>query len=218
MSDSIFEKMLEETRNSSRNTKKLAQIDESALELFSKKGFSNTSSKEIAQAAGVSEGTIFKHYKTKESMLVNLLLKCVAFIIPVMKKELIDAIENETFETLEAFVEFFIENRLSFVQKNKEMFRVFVKEMIYNDPIRKKLLAHNFDEVEAVLYKHFDYFREKGQVGVIDNAYVKNLFLKLIFADMVWVFVLSDEHEHFDKEGFIRRITQQFLHGIDYKG
>jgi TetR/AcrR family transcriptional regulator len=34
--------------------------------LFSKKGFRGTTTKEIAQAAGVSEAIIFRHFETKE--------------------------------------------------------------------------------------------------------------------------------------------------------
>jgi len=43
-------------------------IVEAALALFSQKGFRGTTTKEIAEAAGCSEATIFKHFATKDEL------------------------------------------------------------------------------------------------------------------------------------------------------
>jgi AcrR family transcriptional regulator len=43
-------------------------IIEAALSLFSQKGFRGTTTKEIAQAAGCSEATLFKHFATKDEL------------------------------------------------------------------------------------------------------------------------------------------------------
>jgi TetR/AcrR family transcriptional regulator len=45
-----------------------ASIIESALGLFSEKGFSGTRTREIAERAGISETLIFQHFKTKEAL------------------------------------------------------------------------------------------------------------------------------------------------------
>src|SRR5215213_9622765 len=44
------------------------QIAEVAIRLFSERGFRGTTTKEIAQAAGVSEAIIFRHFATKEEL------------------------------------------------------------------------------------------------------------------------------------------------------
>jgi AcrR family transcriptional regulator len=43
-------------------------IVEAALALFSQKGFRGTTTKEIAESAGCSEATIFKHFATKDEL------------------------------------------------------------------------------------------------------------------------------------------------------
>jgi AcrR family transcriptional regulator len=43
-------------------------IVEAAVALFSQKGFRGTTTKEIAEAAGCSEATIFKHFATKDEL------------------------------------------------------------------------------------------------------------------------------------------------------
>jgi AcrR family transcriptional regulator len=44
------------------------QILRVAVSLFSQKGFGGTTTKEIAQAAGVSEAMVFRHYATKQEL------------------------------------------------------------------------------------------------------------------------------------------------------
>jgi AcrR family transcriptional regulator len=43
-------------------------IIESAAKLFSQRGFRGTTTREVAQAVGVSEATVFKHFATKEDL------------------------------------------------------------------------------------------------------------------------------------------------------
>lgn len=54
-------------------TDKQQQIINSALKLFAKQGFEATSTRSIAQEAGVSEGLIFRHFENKEGLLKVLL-------------------------------------------------------------------------------------------------------------------------------------------------
>src|SRR5687767_12018801 len=44
------------------------QIVQVAMRLFSERGFRGTTTKEIAQAAGVSEAIIFRHFATKDEL------------------------------------------------------------------------------------------------------------------------------------------------------
>ena len=44
------------------------QILRVAVSLFSQKGFGGTTTREIAQAAGVSEAMVFRHFATKQAL------------------------------------------------------------------------------------------------------------------------------------------------------
>lgn len=52
-------------------------ILDATLPLFARKGFAATTTKEIAQAAGVSEGLIFKHFPSKASLYEAIVLTCI---------------------------------------------------------------------------------------------------------------------------------------------
>lgn len=47
-------------------------IKEAALKLFSEKGFYSTSTRELTEAAGVSKGTLYWHWKSKEEVAFSL--------------------------------------------------------------------------------------------------------------------------------------------------
>ncbi len=49
------------------------QIVRVAMKLFSQRGFRGTTTKEIAQAAGVSEAMVFRHFATKEELYAAIL-------------------------------------------------------------------------------------------------------------------------------------------------
>src|SRR5436305_11870802 len=53
------------------------QLIEIAIDLFSRRGFAGTTTKEIAAAAGVTEAIIFRHFTTKEDLYKAILdYKC----------------------------------------------------------------------------------------------------------------------------------------------
>jgi TetR/AcrR family transcriptional regulator len=55
------------------------QLIEVAIDLFSRKGFGGTTTKEIAAAAGVTEAIIFRHFATKQDLYKAILdARCAA--------------------------------------------------------------------------------------------------------------------------------------------
>lgn len=62
-----------ETTNRMSGDERRKQILRVAIELFSQRGFSGTTTKEIANAAGVSEAMVFRHFANKEELYSALL-------------------------------------------------------------------------------------------------------------------------------------------------
>jgi AcrR family transcriptional regulator len=67
LQEQITKKLESSVTRMSAEDRKL-QILRVAVRLFSRKGFGGTTTKEIAQAAGVSEAMVFRHYSTKEEL------------------------------------------------------------------------------------------------------------------------------------------------------
>jgi AcrR family transcriptional regulator len=63
------------------------RILRAALELFSKKGFDQTTAKQISDRAGIAEGTLFNYFKTKEDVALCFFEEELAAIIDWYWKE-----------------------------------------------------------------------------------------------------------------------------------
>ncbi len=218
MKQSLLDQLLEETRQTNKQTDKLTQIDDAAISLFSEKGFANTSTKEIAAKANVAEGTIFKHYKTKDNLLLNILLKFIKVLIPVMKKDIAKKLGAQAFESVDDFIRYFIKNRIDFVVANQDILRIFVKELIYNDSLRQNLMTGHFDDIVQLFYDYFDQFKAKGQLRDVPNEVLINKMLKIILADVVWVFVITDRYKSIDFDAWTEMMIDQFLEGLRPEG
>lgn len=218
MKKTIIDQMLDETRQSNKETLKLSQIDEAAIALFSEKGFANTSTKEIAVKANVAEGTIFRHYKTKDNLLLNILLKFMKFLVPMVKKDVVTKLDNQKFENVEDFLRFFLMDRIDFVKKNHDIFRIFVKELIYNDALRQNLLGGHLNEIGEVFYSYYDAFKAKGQLKNIDNSELLNRMLKIFLADVIWVYILTDKYKTIDIDTWTESLIRQYMDGVRQGG
>src|SRR5690554_6131964 len=85
-------------------TDKQSRIIQAAIETFSEKGYAGSSTSEIAQKAGVAEGTIFRHYKTKKDLLLSIVAPMIVNIMaPVLMKQFAKII-NAPYESFEDFL------------------------------------------------------------------------------------------------------------------
>ncbi len=63
----------EKNKSRARLEQREADIIQAATDLFAENGFHNTSTRKIAAAAGVSEGTVFHYFSTKNALLLAIL-------------------------------------------------------------------------------------------------------------------------------------------------
>jgi AcrR family transcriptional regulator len=63
------------TRREKRIARRLNQILEAAARLFAAKGFHRTTTREIAEAADLSEGTLYNYFDSKNDLLIALIAR-----------------------------------------------------------------------------------------------------------------------------------------------
>ena len=93
MSNSLFDAIIEQGATK-KKTKKQEAIVEAAIKLFAEKGYANTSTAEIAKLAEVSEGTIFKHYRTKDTLLLSVMLPFIKENFPSLSPRSVEGNTN----------------------------------------------------------------------------------------------------------------------------
>lgn len=95
--------MAQADKNSRANEKR-ERILEGALRAFAKKGFYNTKVSEIANEAGVADGTIYLYFKNKDDLLISLFEDRMEFLIDRLVSEL-DAVDNDVLVRLRCVVD-----------------------------------------------------------------------------------------------------------------
>ena len=211
MTNTIFDAILTQTKTKQK-TEKQQKIIETAIQLFAEKGYANTSTAEIARVAGVSEGTIFKHYGTKDRLLLSVILPFVSELFPQMVQELVKETFSENTKTFEQFLRSLIKNRVQFITENKEIFQVVIKEFVYKDELRKELLPYAMAHVPPIFKHVVDGFKESGEL--IDLPVEKIMKNSLTFLGGFFVsrFLLIDNFTVSEEE--IEDAVQFVMNGL----
>ncbi len=98
------------------------KILEAAEKIFSEKGYHDTKVYQIAEAAGVSVGTIYRFYNSKEELYAGV----IKIKLKELEKEVDKAIRNKNpREALEAYISTVID----FFENEKAFFELFMREV-----------------------------------------------------------------------------------------
>ena len=173
-----------------------------ALELFSNKGFHATTTAKIAQLAGVSEGTIYKYFPSKNELLKQLLTPLFLKI----KNNFFIKVQN--YHNLTELVSFFVEDRVQFVINNFSLFKLFIQEVLIQSPIAD-ILGNILNDQEGIfsdLQKLKDDFPEINQQ--LSPLEILRIFLgpMIVYIFQNQLFQAEVENYHQDLELIKRQI------------
>lgn len=174
----------------------MKDILKASLELFSEKGYSNTSTKDIAQVANVAEGTIFKHFGSKENLLY-------ATLIPLLKHTLAEEWEKQLNQlkvnieqySFEQFIRTFLTEKMSHANENFKVMKILYTEYLYQGTMRENLATLIPTDAVSEMNGILDYYKRKNQLIDIPNKEIFRLVVGTIMA-----FVLSKEASQENKE------------------
>ncbi|MCZ4279176.1 TetR/AcrR family transcriptional regulator [Kiloniella laminariae] len=89
------------------------KINQAALELFARKGVAETTTRDIAGGAGIAEGTIYRHYKSKDELVRSLFLSLYSEQGELLAVQIRDesGIKEQIAVMIQLFCRLFDENR-----------------------------------------------------------------------------------------------------------
>ncbi|OMD42279.1 TetR/AcrR family transcriptional regulator [Paenibacillus odorifer] len=205
MTHDLFDSLIAAQKTKTDKQKKIIEI---AIKLFAEKGFANTSTAEIAKMANVSEGTIFKHYGTKDKLLLSIILPFVKDSLPSIANEVFSEVLTEDTKTFEQFLKGFLKNRIEFFDRNKEIFRVFVKEVIYKDELKKEIGPHFIKNISLLISQVVEEFKQRGELKDKPTDQVLIYLMTVCGSFFVSRFVLFENYSISDEE------VENFVHFV----
>ena len=115
---------------------------EAAIILFGKKGYNGTSTLEIAKAAGVSQATVFKYFRTKEDLLISI----IAPILPRLFSNFLGRVKNINTITVKEIIHYIVGDRFRFMKENKDIIKIIFSEVLGVEEVFKERRLDEFFE------------------------------------------------------------------------
>lgn len=112
--------------------KRKMQITKAAVKVFAKKGFEGSTTKEIARYAKVSEGTIFRYFKTKKDILL--------YVIEILAQQNIKNYQEEIQQGHDPkhALKQMLKQYYRLIVAHSDIFKVLLYEMQFHKDLRQK--------------------------------------------------------------------------------
>lgn len=134
------------SRQERRVEARKARILEAAAHVFACKGYERATTREIAEEADVSEGSIFYHFGSKRDLLVNIMDQ---LIVDSMMKE---KLAQRDLSDPRAFLVDIFRNRLEMMERNRELIQAIFTEIHHDAELRQQF----FKEIVLPLVSGFE--------------------------------------------------------------
>lgn len=189
------------------------QIIRLAIELFSKKGFRGTTTKEIAQAAGVSEAIIFRHFETKEELYSAIIDDCACVNSANPLEKLIESFQTKDDRTVFATLALEI---LNFHDENPAFQRLLLHSALEGHKLSQMFWDTMILHVYDVLGGYISQRQAEGAFRVMNPKIAVRAFIGMVIHHSI-------NNHLWDKEGLLinasneeaaREFTDILLRGI----
>lgn len=141
-------------RRERNKLEKRARIVAAARRLFAEKGFTATTTLEIAEAADIGTGTLFLYARSKEDLLIMVfqdeMIEQAAAAFSNVRKT--DALPDQLVQVFSAMV--------SYHERDREQAKILLREIMF--PLNQERRS-NIDELMSVIYKGLAGLLERGR-------------------------------------------------------
>jgi AcrR family transcriptional regulator len=120
------------SRRERQAAERLEHILETAAALFAEHGYHRTTTKDIAQAADVSEGTLYNYFTNKNDLLFSILERLGEYELPS------DWDASQLPDDARQFMGQILELRRAFVERNAVMLQAILSEILANSELRER--------------------------------------------------------------------------------
>ncbi|MCX8030044.1 MAG: TetR/AcrR family transcriptional regulator [Thermodesulfovibrionales bacterium] len=184
------------------------KILESAIKLFSQKGYLGASTRQIAKEAGVAEITLFRHFSTKEKLLEEVLNKYS--FLPHLRTILPEVLNLEYEDALFLIVK----NFLNSLFLRKDLIKIMKAEIFTHPDKVAKHLQVFIDELYDTIALYFQEMQTRGILRDFDTRLAGRALLGMVFTYFeVEEYIFQKQNTIEDYEEAIKEFVKIFVKG-----
>lgn len=198
MSEPTFEdslqKFVDEIKDEKEMTAKQRQILAASVKLFATKGFHASSTAEIAKEAGVAEGTIFRHYKSKKDILIAVVAPIlVQFATPFIIKDVRKILSEQEHKSFAQVITMLLKNRLALIDANLKHFQIIIQEAFFHEELREALLQSVVKEARSLATQFVTERIMSKELRELPPEVIVRTFVSMMFGMVYFKYVVDPE-------------------------
>jgi TetR/AcrR family transcriptional regulator len=206
---------LEEETGRLRGGERRRQLIQVAIRLFSQKGFRGTTTKEIALAAGITEGIIFRHFPTKDDLYVAI-LDYKASQSPV--EEWLDELRQfATARADEALFRAVASRILAHHRQDRDLMRLMLYSALEGHDLARAFSEKQFKPLHDFLCDYIACRQRDGAFRRTDASLAVHAFLAMPIQHGLMTWLLKFNLLKISDAEAAARFTQIFLKGLCHK-
>jgi AcrR family transcriptional regulator len=147
-----------------------SKILATARHLFAHRGYDGTTTKELAENAGIAEGTLFRHFTNKKAILVEVATQGWVELLTDLLMELSEMANYEAIAQV-------IYKRMLHLGKNYEVMRVCFMEVQFHADLREKIQQEVIAKMTDVAEAFFQTAIDRGVYRPLNPKIVAQVFL-----------------------------------------
>lgn len=146
------------------------RILKAAQRLFASQGFDGTTTRDLAQAAGVAEGTLFRHFTNKKAILIEVATQGWVEILTDLLTELSEMGSYKAVAQV-------MKRRMWNFRKNADLMRVCFMEAQFHPDLRDRIQSEVIGKMTDVAEAFFQTAMDRGIYRQTNPKIVAQVFL-----------------------------------------
>jgi AcrR family transcriptional regulator len=146
------------------------KILQAARKLFARHGYDGTTTKELAEKAGIAEGTLFRHFANKKAILVEVATQGWVDLLTDLLTELSEMASYEAISHV-------MYKRMLRLGDNYDMMRVCFMEVQFHQDLRERIQTEVIEKMTDVAEAFFQTAMERGVYRRMNPRVIAQVFL-----------------------------------------
>ncbi|WNZ21969.1 TetR/AcrR family transcriptional regulator [Leptolyngbya sp. NK1-12] len=156
--------------NASTEVETQTRILQAARKLFARHGYDGTTTRDLAQEAGVAEGTIFRHFENKKAILIEVATQGWVEILTDLLTELSEMASYKAIAQV-------MRKRMLNLHQNADLLRVCFMEAQFHPDLREQIQSEVITKMTDVAEAFFETAMDQGIYRRMNPRIVAQVFL-----------------------------------------
>lgn len=189
------------------------RILRAAIDVIAERGFRGAATSEIARRAGVAEGTIFRHFKTKDLLLRHIVEPFVQRVLAPMALRGTGQLLEADYSSFAEFLRAVARNRLEVARDHVSLLRILAQELPLNPELRAMLIRHVGGQLIPEFLRVIRRHQDRGELAREPPDAILRLVLSTFGGYFVTRFLILPDRP-WDDDAEIERMVRFITRGL----